>query len=55
VFEHLEQMVNELPRVFDLDRRRVRQRAVERFGIERMVREYIAVYQRLVEGRRDGR
>jgi glycosyltransferase involved in cell wall biosynthesis len=52
VFEHLEQMVNELPRVFDLDRRRVRQRAVDRFGIDRMVREYIAVYERLVETHR---
>src|SRR6185436_1257277 len=49
VFEDLEQMVNELPRVFDLDRRRVRQRAVERFGIARMVDEYIAVYERLVK------
>jgi glycosyltransferase involved in cell wall biosynthesis len=54
VFEHLEQMVNELPRIFDLDRRRVRERAVERFGIDRMVREYIAVYQRLVARRRAG-
>jgi len=49
VFEDLEQMVNELPRVFDLDRRRVRQRAVERFGIARMADEYIAVYGRLVK------
>jgi glycosyltransferase involved in cell wall biosynthesis len=48
VFENLEQMANELPRVFDLDRRRVRQRAVERFGIDRMVHEYVAVYERLV-------
>jgi glycosyltransferase involved in cell wall biosynthesis len=48
VFENLEQMANELPRVFDLDRRRVRRRAVERFGIDRMVNEYIAVYERLV-------
>jgi glycosyltransferase involved in cell wall biosynthesis len=49
VFEDLEQMANELPRVFDLDRRRVRQRAVERFGVDRMVNEYVAVYQRLVK------
>jgi glycosyltransferase involved in cell wall biosynthesis len=49
VFENLEQMANELPRVFDLDRRRVRQRAVERFGIDRMVNEYVAVYERLVK------
>ena len=34
---------------FDLDRRRVRERAVARFGVERMVDEYVAVYQRIVE------
>lgn len=49
VFDHLEQMANELTRVFDLDRRRVRERAVARFGVERMVDEYLAVYRRLVE------
>ncbi len=49
IFEDLEQMVNELPRVFDLDRRRVRERAVERFGAGRMVDEYVAVYRRIVE------
>ena len=49
IFENLEQMANELPRVFDLDRRRVRQRAVARFGAGRMVDEYLAVYQRIVE------
>jgi len=48
VFQDLEEMVNGLPRVFDLDRRRVRERAVMRFGVERMVDEYIAVYRRLV-------
>src|SRR5437870_543507 len=48
VFENLEQMANELPRVFDLDRRRVRERAVARFGVERMVDGYVAVYHRLI-------
>jgi glycosyltransferase involved in cell wall biosynthesis len=52
VFENLEQMANELPRVFDIDRRRVRERAVERFGAARMVDEYIRVYARLVERHR---
>jgi glycosyltransferase involved in cell wall biosynthesis len=52
VFDDLEQMANELPRVFDLDRRRVRERAVERFGIARMVNEYVAVYERLAEAHR---
>lgn len=55
VFDDLEQMVNELPRVFDLDRRRVRERAVRRFGLDRMVDEYAAVYRRLVEAHRAGR
>jgi glycosyltransferase involved in cell wall biosynthesis len=52
VFNDLEQMINELPRVFDLDRRRVRERAVERFGVARMVDGYSAVYTRLVEAHR---
>jgi len=52
VFEDLEQMANELPRVFDLDRRLVRERAVARFGVARMVREYVDVYARLVEAHR---
>ena len=52
VFEDLEQMANDLPRVFDLDRRRVRERAVARFGVARMVHEYIGVYTRLVEAHR---
>jgi glycosyltransferase involved in cell wall biosynthesis len=52
VFQDLEQMANDLPRVFDLDRRRVRERAVARFGVARMVHEYIGVYTRLVEAHR---
>lgn len=51
VFDDLEQMVNELPRVFDLDRRRVHERAVARFGAARMVDEYVEVYKRIVEKR----
>jgi len=52
VFDDLEQMANELPRVFSLDRRRVRERALARFGAARMVEEYAAVYSRLVEAHR---
>jgi glycosyltransferase involved in cell wall biosynthesis len=52
VFEDLEQMSNELSRVFDLDRRLVRDRAVARFGVARMVDEYVAVYRRIVEAHR---
>ena len=53
VFDDLEQMVNDLPRVFDLDRARVRRRAVERFGTERMVDEYVAAYRRVIAARHD--
>jgi len=52
IFENLEHMANDLPRVFDLDRRRVRERAVARFGAQRMVDEYVAVYTRIVEAHR---
>lgn len=52
VFEDLEAMAHGLPRVFDLDRRRVHERAVARFGTKRMVDEYIAVYTRIVEAHR---
>jgi glycosyltransferase involved in cell wall biosynthesis len=52
VFEDLEQLVNELTRVFDIDRHRVRDRAVARFGAARMVDEYAAVYERMVEAHR---
>jgi hypothetical protein len=43
-------MVAGLPEVLVLDRARVRARAVERFGIERMATEYIAVYERVARG-----
>jgi glycosyltransferase involved in cell wall biosynthesis len=52
VFDDLEQMATGLTRVFDLDRRKVRDHAVKRFGVERMVDEYLGVYYRLVEERR---
>ena len=52
VFDNLEQMSTDLHRVLALDRRRVRDRAVARFGVERMVDEYVAVYTRLVEAHR---
>jgi glycosyltransferase involved in cell wall biosynthesis len=52
IFDDLEQMANDLPRVLDLDRRRVREQAVARFGVARMVNEYLGVYTRLVEAHR---
>jgi glycosyltransferase involved in cell wall biosynthesis len=52
IFNDVEEMVRGLPRVFDLDRRQVHERAVARFGTQRMVDEYIAVYSRIVEAHR---
>jgi glycosyltransferase involved in cell wall biosynthesis len=49
IFDDLESMITGLHRVFNLDRQRVHDRAVERFGIARMVDEYIDVYRRLIE------
>jgi glycosyltransferase involved in cell wall biosynthesis len=49
VFNDLEQMVNELPRVFELNRAAVRAHAVARFGLDRMVSGYEAVYARVIE------
>jgi glycosyltransferase involved in cell wall biosynthesis len=40
-----------LPEVFALDRAAVRRRAIARFGIDRMVDDYIAVYERLASRR----
>jgi glycosyltransferase involved in cell wall biosynthesis len=47
VFEDVDGMVAGLGRVLALDRRGVRERAVARFGVARMVDEYVAVYRRL--------
>lgn len=53
VFADLDAMVAGLPGVFELDRAAVRQRAVDRFGVERMASEYLSVYERVVrEGTR---
>ena len=46
-FDDLDQMVEGLGRVLGLDRRRVRERAVARFGAERMIDGYQAVYRRV--------
>jgi glycosyltransferase involved in cell wall biosynthesis len=54
VFADLDEMVANLSSVFTFDRRRIRERAVARFGVERMVNEYVAVYERIVEARRRG-
>ena len=55
VFDSLDALVEGLPGVLALDRRRVWTRAVERFGIDRMVDAYIGVYRRVIAGHRGGR
>ena len=54
VFDSLGALVDSLPDVLALDRARVRTRAVERFGPDRMVDAYVDVYSRLVAARRRG-
>jgi len=49
VYADLADMMTHLDRVLTLDRRRVRQRAVARFGIDRMVDEYVAAYRAVIE------
>jgi len=55
VFSDLDSMIAGLDRVFALDRQRVHDRSVARFGVSRMVREYEAVYQRVLETSRAAR
>jgi glycosyltransferase involved in cell wall biosynthesis len=51
-FESLDAMVAGLPRVCALDRTAVRGRAVQKFGVARMVDGYVAAYRKVIEGRR---
>jgi glycosyltransferase involved in cell wall biosynthesis len=46
-FASVDDLVAGLPAVVALDRARVRERAAARFGVGRMVDEYVAVYSRL--------
>jgi glycosyltransferase involved in cell wall biosynthesis len=56
VFADEDALLAGLPDVFALDRRVVRDTAVRRFGVDRMVDEYLAVYERLAgTGRRPAR
>ena len=50
----LDEMATKLSTVFSFDRRRIRERAVARFGVERMVNEYVAVYQQVIDGKSRG-
>jgi glycosyltransferase involved in cell wall biosynthesis len=51
-FDSLEQLVEGLPRVLARDRAAVRARAVERFGIPRMVDAYLTLYRDVAERHR---
>jgi glycosyltransferase involved in cell wall biosynthesis len=51
-FRDLDQLVAGLPQVLALDRRGVHERATARFGINRMVDEYVAVYHRILDTHR---
>jgi glycosyltransferase involved in cell wall biosynthesis len=55
IFATVDQMAAGLSRVFQLDRRRVRERAVARFGADRMVDQYLAVYRQVAESRHANR
>jgi len=48
VFADVDDMASGLPRVLSLDRHAVRRQAVRRFGVDRMVDEYIEIYHRIV-------
>jgi len=47
IFDSVDDLVAGLADVLALDRAVVRRRAIERFGIDRMVDEYVAIYERL--------
>jgi glycosyltransferase involved in cell wall biosynthesis len=47
VFPDIDQLVTGLNRVLELDRHIVHRRAVEKFGVDRMVDEYVAIYGRI--------
>jgi glycosyltransferase involved in cell wall biosynthesis len=46
-FPDIDHLVTGLNRVLDLDRQIVRRRAVEKFGVDRMVDEYVTIYRRI--------
>jgi glycosyltransferase involved in cell wall biosynthesis len=52
IVETLEEAVDALPRVIALDRRKVRARFEQRFFAERMAKDYVAVYRKLLASSR---
>jgi glycosyltransferase involved in cell wall biosynthesis len=55
VFDSLDELVGGLPRVCALDRAAVRDRAVRKFGVSRMVDGYVEAYRRILGERRGSR
>jgi glycosyltransferase involved in cell wall biosynthesis len=51
IFPDLDAMAAGLPRVLALDRRAVRRQAQARFGVDRMVDEYVEVYRSVIDAR----
>jgi glycosyltransferase involved in cell wall biosynthesis len=51
VFADLDAMVGGLEAVMSLDRRRIRERAVERFGVKPMVDGYVQAFRTIIEQR----
>ena len=49
IFNTIDELVNGLPRVVGLNRKQVRDRAVERFSVSRMVDSYVDVYRKLAQ------
>jgi len=52
VFDDVDAMAEDLGRVLALDRQRVREHAVRRFGVARMVDEYVSAYRAILAGLR---
>ena len=52
VFDDVDAMVEGLPQVLALNRCTVREHAVARFGVHRMVDEYVAIYRRIIDAHR---
>jgi glycosyltransferase involved in cell wall biosynthesis len=49
--ETLDEMVSIFPKVIEIDRRKVRDFAVERFDVMRMVGDYVKVYEKIIDGK----
>ncbi len=48
IVESVDQALDALPRTLSLDRKRIRSRFEERFSVERMARDYVALYEEVL-------